>query len=40
MLGDDVSDGLFMWIDIGVDPSAIYTATAAAAYGVNGGILE
>lgn len=40
LLGDDVSDGIFAWVSIGVDTSAAYTASTAAAYGEDGGVLE
>lgn len=38
LLGDTVSDGLFMWISIGVDSSANYTYSAASNYGAEGGV--
>lgn len=40
MLGDEVSDGLFMWITMGIDSTASYSASAAAAYGADGGVVE
>lgn len=40
LLGDDVSDGLFAWITMGIDPTAAYAASAAAYYGEDGGVLE
>lgn len=36
-LSDDVEDGLFAWLAIGVDLSASYEASYAAVYGENGG---
>lgn len=38
LLGDDVSDGLFMWITLGVDLTAEYTASAAAELTAAGGV--
>lgn len=38
--GDSVTDGIFAWISFGINPSASYTASAAAAYGANGGVKE
>lgn len=40
LLGDSVSDGLFVWISMGIDPTASYTANVAAAYYAVGGVLE
>lgn len=40
LLGDDVSDGLFAWVSIGVDTSEEYATSAAAAYGEDGGVVE
>lgn len=40
LLGDDVKDGLFAWISMGIDTSASYDAAVAAAYGADGGVLE
>ncbi|PWY97304.1 aromatic compound dioxygenase, partial [Testicularia cyperi] len=37
-LGDDVSDGLFAWLTIGVNATASYTTSAASTYYEEGGI--
>ncbi|GME34282.1 Intradiol ring-cleavage dioxygenase [Neofusicoccum parvum] len=37
LLGDDVTDGIFSWIAVGIDPTANYTVTPAAYYSANGG---
>jgi len=38
LLGDTVSDGLFMWITMGIDTTASYTASAASDYTASGGV--
>ncbi|OBT60246.1 hypothetical protein VE03_10607, partial [Pseudogymnoascus sp. 23342-1-I1] len=38
LLGDDVSDGIFAWINIGINPSASYSASYAATLTENGGV--
>ena len=40
LLGNDLSDGIFAWVSIGVDSDASYSYSAAAAYGEDGGVLE
>lgn len=37
LLGDDVSDGLFAWISVGVDITNVETVSAAAVYSEDGG---
>ena len=37
-LGEEIEDGLLMWISVGVDLSADYTVEIAAAYGADGGV--
>lgn len=37
-LGSDVSDGLLMWISVGIDLSAVYTPTAAGRWTASGGV--
>jgi protocatechuate 3,4-dioxygenase beta subunit len=37
-LGDDVSDGIFSWITIGVDPTASYETSYAALLTADGGV--
>ncbi|THY70846.1 aromatic compound dioxygenase [Aureobasidium pullulans] len=37
-LGNDISDGLLMWISVGINMSAEYTVTAAATLTADGGI--
>lgn len=37
LLGDDVSDGLFAWITVGIDPTISKTVSAAAYYDASGG---
>jgi hypothetical protein len=37
-LGDDVSDGIFAWITVGMDPTQDTTVTPAAYYTEEGGI--
>lgn len=38
MLGDSLSDGIFAWIAFGMDSTASYNVSAAASYGVGGGV--
>ncbi|KAG9558931.1 aromatic compound dioxygenase, partial [Aureobasidium melanogenum] len=37
-LGEDISDGLLMWISVGINMSAEYTVTAAATLTADGGV--
>ena len=37
-LGDSVSDGLLMWINIGIDMDAAYTVQAAGRLTADGGV--
>lgn len=37
-LGSDITDGLLMWISVGIDTSADYTVSAAGAWTANGGV--
>ncbi|THX88690.1 aromatic compound dioxygenase [Aureobasidium pullulans] len=37
-LGNDISDGLLMWISVGINMSAEYTVTAAATLTADGGV--
>ncbi|CAI7645792.1 unnamed protein product [Penicillium glandicola] len=37
-LGDDVSDGIFAWISVGIDPTTDTTVTPAAYYTEQGGV--
>lgn len=37
-LGDDVSDGIFAWISLGIDPSKDSSVTPAAYYTEQGGV--
>lgn len=36
LLGDDVTDGIFSWIAVGINPTTNYTITSAAYYSANG----
>lgn len=36
-LGDEVADGVFGWVTVGIDPKAVYTPRAAAYVDGNGG---
>jgi hypothetical protein len=38
LLGDDVSDGIFAWISVGVDSTEDSTVTPAAYYTEQGGV--
>lgn len=38
LLGDDVSDGIFAWISVGVDSTEDSDVTAAAYYTEQGGV--
>lgn len=40
LLGDDVSDGIFAWITVGIDPTISKTVSAAAYYDASGGHAE
>jgi hypothetical protein len=37
-LGDSVEDGLFAWVTVGIDPSAVTTPRAAVSFGEGGGV--
>ncbi|KAF2085347.1 aromatic compound dioxygenase [Saccharata proteae CBS 121410] len=37
LLGDSVSDGIFSWISVGIDPTSNQTVTPAAIYAAGGG---
>lgn len=37
-LGDSVEDGVFAWVTVGIDPSAVTMPRAAASYGEGGGV--
>jgi hypothetical protein len=37
-LGDDISDGIFAWITVGMDPTQDTTVTPAAYYTEEGGV--
>lgn len=37
-LGNDITDGLLMWISVGIDTSADYTVSAAGAWTAHGGV--
>lgn len=40
VLGDDISDGVFGWIALGMDSGAAYNISAAARWTENGGVAE
>lgn len=37
LLGDDITDGIFAWITVGIDPTISKTVSAAAYYDASGG---
>lgn len=37
LLGDDVSEGVFAWVTVGIDPTISKTVSAAAYYDASGG---
>ncbi|GAB7352578.1 hypothetical protein MBLNU459_g2962t1 [Dothideomycetes sp. NU459] len=39
-IGEDISDGLLMWISIGINMTADYTVSAAATLTANGGVAD
>lgn len=38
LLGSDITDGIFTWITVGVDPTASYETSYAALYAADGGV--
>jgi hypothetical protein len=37
-LGDSVEEGIFAWVTVGIDPSAVTVPRAAASFGEDGGV--
>lgn len=37
-LGDSIEDGVFAWVTVGIDPTAVINPNAAASLGENGGV--
>lgn len=37
-LGDSVEEGVFAWVTVGIDPTAVIDPRAAASLGENGGV--